>query len=137
MPQIWCLRMCLALLSIEWSNLLVGLHVRTVVVNKKLTFSSVVRSFSEESVSVFTPFRVTWKYSRVHPLFLCSCKCLSGRHDHTTIIDRSRCCVEETSFRERWRSKLNQPSCRLNNIADIKRRLYFCILSIARYVSHE
>ena len=47
--------------------------------------------------------------TRAHPSFLRSRKCLIGRRDHTAIIDRSRCRVEETNFLEAVSDREAQP----------------------------
>ena len=44
--------------------------------------------------------------------------------DHTAIIDRSRCFREAVSHREA------QPTP--TNVADVERKLLFCVLSLAR-----
>ena len=73
------------------------------MVNKKLTFSSVVRSLYDRFEVRTFPFshRSAVRGSmRAHPSVLRSRKRLIGRRDRTSIIDRSRYRMEETSFRE-------------------------------------
>ena len=66
---------------------------------------------------------------------LCLQESLIGRHDHTAIINRSRCRVEETSFQETVSN--GEAQLILDIVTDIERKLFFCVLSIARYVSRE
>ena len=63
------------------------------------------------SVSVFSPFRSMRIYAGVRThAFLHSRERLIGRRDRTAIIDRSRCRVEETSFREAVSNREAQPT---------------------------
>ena len=74
---------------------------------------------------------------RVHPSFLCSCKRLIGRHDHTATTDRSRYRVEEMSFREAVSDGEAQPTLVQTRLSSRHRKKAVSLCLINRQVRFE